>query len=276
MSTNQQTKTLRQGLSPLWIIALFLSFTESVAGVAATQSAGFMQITLTSFVVVFPMAVSVAFFIILWQRPFVLYPPREFGPDISVQAYADAMRRTPGDERSIRDLVREQIQTTLDSEPVRSRLDALLQEGLEAKKPGAEARMLDYLSSALEAGVKKAFVQVDSRPLLREAGREFDVPYVPDMSVSRLLDEIWFEMRPNVHPFSYTNDWVLKDAASGKLLWSLGRPWARSQGLPEDTRTLAEIGIDPTHRLEVVPPEWPKPRSSLRLAAFAGSSRGSQ
>lgn len=56
-------------MTPLWVISLFLSLTEVVLGVAATQTTGKVQIALVAFVIAFPIAVASAFFITLWSRP---------------------------------------------------------------------------------------------------------------------------------------------------------------------------------------------------------------
>ena len=181
MSVDQQIKAKADTLSPLWIIALFLSFTETVLGVAAVKTGGLIQITLTIFVLLFPTAISAVFFTILWRRPFVFYPPREFGPNTTVDRYVNAMRDPASDERSVKDLVTEQIEKTLESEAVRSRLKSLSRAS-QAQEPEAEKDVVRYISSALEAGIKTVFVQVDSTPLLRNSGRKWEVSYDPGMS----------------------------------------------------------------------------------------------
>jgi hypothetical protein len=66
-------------LTPLWIISLFLTLTETVLGVAVIRTEGGVQIALTAFVVAFPLLVAAAFFTILWTRPWVFYAPTEYG-----------------------------------------------------------------------------------------------------------------------------------------------------------------------------------------------------
>lgn len=80
--------------TPLGIVALFLSFTEAVAGIAATQTQGGAQVTLIAFTAGFPVLVAAAFFAILWFRPYVLYPPAEYeSPDVS--RFVEAMQKRP-------------------------------------------------------------------------------------------------------------------------------------------------------------------------------------
>ena len=67
----------RSATPPLWVISLFVSLTEAVTGIAVTQAHGGVQGALTAFEIVFPLLVASAFFLILWNRPYVLYPPTE-------------------------------------------------------------------------------------------------------------------------------------------------------------------------------------------------------
>ena len=71
--------TGQRRLTPLWIISLFLGLTEAVLGVAVVQVSGGIQIALTAFVIAFPLLIALAFFAILWSRPWVFYAPSEYG-----------------------------------------------------------------------------------------------------------------------------------------------------------------------------------------------------
>ena len=79
-------------MTPLWVISLFVSLTEVVTGIAVTQATGSIQVALTVFVMVFPLLVASAFFVILWDRHWVLYPPTEF-VGIDVKEYMNSMLR---------------------------------------------------------------------------------------------------------------------------------------------------------------------------------------
>jgi hypothetical protein len=91
MSQESQRTTLKTAMTPLWVISLFVSLTEIVTGIAVTKAAGGVQIALTAFVIAFPLLVASAFFIILWSRPFVFYPPTEFSGAVNVNDYVKAM-----------------------------------------------------------------------------------------------------------------------------------------------------------------------------------------
>jgi hypothetical protein len=80
-------------LTPLWIVSIFVTFTESVLGIALTQASGGIQIALTTFVIIFPLLIASAFFITLWFKPFVFYPPKEF-ENVDVEKFVGAMRFT--------------------------------------------------------------------------------------------------------------------------------------------------------------------------------------
>jgi hypothetical protein len=81
-------------VTPLWIVAAFVTLTEAVLGYAVTKVTGGVQIALTSFVILFGLGVAGAFFAILWNRPYVFYPPSEYGsadPSIFIGAFRSAI-----------------------------------------------------------------------------------------------------------------------------------------------------------------------------------------
>jgi len=82
--------TSGRAVTPLWIVSLFLTLTETVLGIAVIQTVGGVQIALTVFVLTFPLGVAAAFFVILWSRPWVFYSPAEYG-DTDVGRYVDAL-----------------------------------------------------------------------------------------------------------------------------------------------------------------------------------------
>jgi hypothetical protein len=80
-------------LTPLSIISLFLTLSETVLGIAVSQTAGGVQVALTVFVMTFPVLVAAAFFLILWDRPYVFYAPSEYG-QVDFERYIGALRDT--------------------------------------------------------------------------------------------------------------------------------------------------------------------------------------
>ena len=94
-------------ITPLWIIAAFVTMTEATLGYAVTKTVGGVQVSLTVFVILFAILVAVGFFMILWHRPFVFYPPSEYG-DIDPRLFIDAISKSvsPGVAAQV-ELVRE-------------------------------------------------------------------------------------------------------------------------------------------------------------------------
>jgi len=78
-------------VTPLWIVAAFVTLTERVLGIAVTQVTGGVQIALTCFVIAFALGAAGAFFFILWYRPYVFYSPAEYGRT-DPKHFVDAMR----------------------------------------------------------------------------------------------------------------------------------------------------------------------------------------
>jgi len=83
--------------SPLGIIALFLTVTETVTGIAVMQAAGGIQIALTCYVIVLPLLVLAAFFFVLWHKPYVLYPPSEYGRGVDLRGTHPCLAGVPDD-----------------------------------------------------------------------------------------------------------------------------------------------------------------------------------
>ncbi len=85
------TKISNAKITPLWIVAAFVTLTETVLGIALTQVTDGVQIALTCFVITFAFFVSGVFFLILWSRPYVFYSPAEYG-GTDPKGFIDAMR----------------------------------------------------------------------------------------------------------------------------------------------------------------------------------------
>lgn len=83
----------RTKLTPLWIISLFVTLTETALSVSVTRTQGPIQVALTIFVIAYAIFVTGAFFFVLWYRPYVFYPPSEF-TETKVSEYVDAFRQS--------------------------------------------------------------------------------------------------------------------------------------------------------------------------------------
>ncbi len=81
-------------VTPLSVVAAFVALTEAVLGFAVTQVTAGVQIALTIFVISFPLLVATAFFLILWHRPWVFYPPSEYA-GVDPKEFMSALRERP-------------------------------------------------------------------------------------------------------------------------------------------------------------------------------------
>jgi tetratricopeptide (TPR) repeat protein len=83
-----KTKSL---VTPLSIIAGFVGLIEIVAGYSATQTSGAIQWAFVLFMVGLALIIVLAFFAILWFRPYVLYPPSDYASP-QVTEFVQAMQ----------------------------------------------------------------------------------------------------------------------------------------------------------------------------------------
>jgi hypothetical protein len=95
--------------TPLGLMTLFVTFSETVLGVVATQTTGAVQMLLAVFVVTFPVLIAAGFFVILWHRPHHLYHPSEYGAGTTAEDFERATRPRPSDLSTVMDLLRNTI-----------------------------------------------------------------------------------------------------------------------------------------------------------------------
>jgi hypothetical protein len=67
-------KNPRTKLTPLWIISLFVTLTETALSVSVTRTQGAIQVALTIFVIAYAIFVTGAFFFVLWVQTVRLLP----------------------------------------------------------------------------------------------------------------------------------------------------------------------------------------------------------
>lgn len=151
-----------KNLTPLWLLALFLTFAEGALGVGVAHTTGTQQTVLLTFSMALPVLVLLLFFLILWHKPYVLYGPRDFS-DPNVQAYVTAMQSKPPasktEERSATARP-ERLDGGTDQLPldtINERTDAAEAGGLNTEKDGSAGWKL------LESGKYK-----EALPLIKE------------------------------------------------------------------------------------------------------------
>jgi len=248
MNEPNRTELEKRAITPLWVISLFVSLSETVLGIAVTQTSGNIQAALTAFVIGFPLLIAGAFFVILWNRPEVLYAPTEYGKETDVTSFAKAMRRKPLEEQRLYLEIQGVLKETTDQ------IKATLSEAV-GKRDDDElvSRILDTAASqAVEKIREVGFLTLDSRPLLGREGKVWQVPYDQYGSVSALLDDIWFSIG-TLPAFTYNKKWILRDPTSSLVFDKMGTKWAEDRGWTTDARRLEEVGIRPGMILEITP-----------------------
>ena len=120
-SEQRHEKPKRFLATPLGIIGGFLSITEVALAVVAGLTSGSIQWLIALFAVLFPFAVAALFFLILWKRNYVLYPPEAYKRP-SVNDFVNAMRSGVSTDlygsvqSAVRDGVQELLGTQLKSQ----------------------------------------------------------------------------------------------------------------------------------------------------------------
>ena len=244
---------LRRPITPLWIIALFVSLTETVLGTAVFKTSGSIQVALTIFVVLFPVFIAGSFFVILWNRAYVLYPPTEYGSETDISSYVNAMRQRGYDKNKLYSSIKETIHASITSNEIVNKLSQLARDHVNEN---AENQISQVLNSAVGNAVERIleinFITIDTHPLLGKKGRVWRVLYELYRHVSDFLDDVWESLEPNILPYTYGIKWVLRDVDSGKIFNDMGRQYAHSAGKYKDCRSLQEVGLNPGIHLEAI------------------------
>ena len=251
MSEIKQLLNERKIITPLWIVALFVSLTEVVLGVAVTQTQGGIQIALTVFVLAFPILIAGMFFLILWYKPYVFYPPTEFGNQTNVLDYVRAMQGQLVLDNQMQN-IQEVVHNTLTSDKVISELtEVISSKGDEKVAQKIEEILKSVSSSAVNKIDKIGSITISSTILLKEKGTVWRELYDPNEQVNTFVDLLYFKMRPEIPPFSYGSRWLLKDKETGKLFTDFG-------GKDSVNRLLSEAGLYAGMTLLVVDPKKEK------------------
>lgn len=251
--TTDVKRSTPQVLNPLWIISLFLAVSETTVGVAATQSAGWVQGLLALSATLFPLLVSAAFFTILWKKPEVFYAPKDFPEHITVPDFVHGLHRTgPVELEQVGGIVRDTLTSVLPS---------ILQQQVPSSQ--VESVVHEVVSTARKELASRSLM-IDVRAAGDGAAR---VEWIIDetMTASNLLDSLFVaHLRNVVPPYTYPQSWVLIDRATGKVFDQMGAQWAAEHSRDTDDRSLAQVGIHSGMELTVKLAE--KARWTLRAA----------
>lgn len=113
-------------VTPLWIVAAFLTLTEVTLSIALIHVSGGVQVALAVFVILFALLVAASFFYILWHRPYVFYSPSEYG-NIDPSQFMSALRNSPQIKNQI-ELAKSIEENPLNMESKFTLIDAMLDE----------------------------------------------------------------------------------------------------------------------------------------------------
>jgi len=240
----------QRGLTPLWVVSIFVSLTETVLGIGVIQTSGSIQIALTVFVITFAPLVALGFFLVLWFRPYVFYPPAEFA-QVDVSTYVAAMRNSSlASGNRLYSQVEQAVRSVLSSQDTVLTFKKYI-EDKDRLAPGNLNRMLQVVANeAVEEIRKVSFVTVDSTSLDKQRGTLSQIPYDQEITVDGFLDRVYFAINRNsaitdaiLMPFTYQKSWVLRDRDSGIVFDNIGTKWSWQQGKQSDDRPLSEVGI---------------------------------
>lgn len=232
-------------LTPLGIIAMFVALSETVAGLAAVKTEGATQLIFAVFAISFPVLVAVLFFAILWKRSYVFYPPQEFGQNVDVARYVEAMRHQAIGNQEVVSLVQTSIAEAFKSQEAKNVLTRLTTE-----HPLATESALRDASAAISQEVLDRFQHSMIRINIAEfADSDTDAlelvfPYDPSQEAFHLLSAVYFQISNRVPAYSYGKVWALRDSRSGQLMLPAGVNWADSHALLESSATVRQLGIN--------------------------------
>jgi hypothetical protein len=228
-----------QRITPLWIVAAFLSLTEVTLGYALTRVEGGIQLALTVFVISFALLVAGAFFLILWNRPYVFYAPSEYG-DVDPKHFMSAIRDAP--------LVLDQLQLAKSVEENPSDIDArfslidAMADDVQCQliifmhETGKEVpRWIQYVYEYAEGGAGSGTLDSSGRSKLEGTG------LVKALGGGRYLG-----LTPEGHQFA---EWLLRKGRKCHFFWSPLGGW----GTPKPGGSAEKWLYDATKKAETTP-----------------------
>jgi len=252
-SPRKTSPTSTAGFTPLGIIATFVALSETVAGLAAIKTGNTVQMIFAVFAVLFPILVAGLFFAILWKRAYVLYPPKEFGPEVDVRHYVEAMRHQAMGNQEIISLVRTSIAGALESKEAQTLISQVTSTH-DAAAPVALERASAMLVEQAVDQLQKAVITVDLGAFsFNEATPTLVFPYDPSQKAFALLSAIWYSISDDVPPYTYGKTWALRDGHSGQLLRPENMNWEDNYALADSGNTVEDFGVHAGMLLQAVP-----------------------
>lgn len=209
---------------PLGVIAALLGVIDvGLAGVGAATDGG-IQIAVLTFLGLYTCAVAGMFFVILWYRPWILYPPSEYA-STTAQEFVAAMQGNPALAERLASEVGNEL--SLDGALGQKLTDAT--RGLDPRQQNAVLDVAEVMRTAVVDRIRNAVVYVDPSPLKGEGSGKWELAYEPEMPASQLADQVFWRLQP-FPPYAYGTKWALRDGASG-VVFALAQGSVRDAGI---------------------------------------------
>lgn len=197
---------------PIWVIGGLLGVTDAGLAYVAGVTVGCVQIAVLIFLGLYTCALAGMFFLILWNRPWVLYPPSEYG-STSVREFVAAMQGDP----ALAERLAKELGNELSPDGA---LGQKLSDATSDLDPAQRQVVLDVAERTRKAVVdriRNAVVYVDPSPLKGEGSGRWELAYEPEMPASRFADQILWRLQP-FPPYAYGTNWALREGASGVVI----------------------------------------------------------
>ena len=261
--------------SPIGVIGGFTALSEIAMVIAAVQTEGGIQLLMTMFAVLFPIGIAAAFFYVLWHRPEVLYPPREYGTT-SVADYAYAMRQRNSGPSP--DKIAETIEVSI-QKAISEREPELLQALSESMTAGHtpsnrlgdrdrleawQSVLSQWVQTTAESAADKVtgdlFITLSFQDPETNEPRVERIPIDASTTVRDFLYQTAHQLLgPDISRarlanvlMRYGRDWVWIDRDTQWKFDDMGLSWAKRNGYETDLRPILEVGLRPGMVLELV------------------------
>lgn len=101
-------------------------------------------------------------------------------------------------------------------------------------------------------GIKGKYftIEIDSSFGKNQGAQQYS--YHAKQSLVSLLNSIFYDLTPDVKPFTLGTAWAIVDSETGERLHQLESDWGCGKSSKQDKRTLEEAGIQPGMRLRVI------------------------
>lgn len=231
--------------TPLGIIAIFVALSETIAGLAAVQTGGAVQLIFCLFAVLFPVLVATLFFLVLWSRSYVFYPPQEFGMDVNVTQYVEAMRHQAIGNQELLSLVQTSIKDTFRSGEAQIELSRVAKDQTVSKEVALQ-NASTVLAEKAVGRLQQSVLRIDiSAFAVGTAGPLPELVFAYDAKADafELLSSIYYQISDHVPAFTYGKVWALEDLETKQLILPSNVNWRDNRALADSGATVEQFGL---------------------------------